>query len=65
MKWNKINQLMRDEKLAILAVQESHLSQEHNPNNPNARGVAFVVNQRLAAVGNNMSISTIIPGRAI
>ncbi|KAI0339653.1 DNase I-like protein, partial [Trametopsis cervina] len=27
-KWSKINQIMRDEKLAILAVQETHLTQQ-------------------------------------
>ncbi|EKM75935.1 hypothetical protein AGABI1DRAFT_94557 [Agaricus bisporus var. burnettii JB137-S8] len=81
-KWTKINQLVRDKKIAILAVQEAHLNQcmteqlndlfvnlsifaSPDPENMNARGVAFVINQRIAAVGKNIKIETIIPGRAM
>lgn len=81
-KWLKINQLMREEKMSILAIQEAHTDIERaneinslfkhltvlassDPQNVNSKGVAFVVNQRLAAIGKNMRITVVIPGRAL
>lgn len=61
-KWPNVNQLMRDKKIAILALQETHLTKEYikslhelygrrikiyhtgNPDQPNAHGVAVVLN---------------------
>ena len=81
-KWQHINQLLREEKICILAVQETHLSpgtiiELHNqfpsrlhilnssdPGQPNAKGVAFVLNKQRAAWKEAKTIE-IIPGRAI
>lgn len=57
-KWKRINQIMKEKNLAILAVQEAHLKEEMDSlfekrliirnsqgDNLNARGVAIVINK--------------------
>ncbi|KAJ6454975.1 Endonuclease/exonuclease/phosphatase [Mycena sanguinolenta] len=81
-KWYHVNQLMKDNKLGLLVVGESHLSAvRHNsiqnlfgrrleiifsedPETPNARGLAFVINKDML---NTDDIQTweIIPSRAM
>ncbi|KAF9234529.1 Endonuclease/exonuclease/phosphatase [Melanogaster broomeanus] len=73
-KWLHINQVIRDQKIGILALQETHLSKlEENSINqifqdrlhlPNARGVAIVINKQLT---NWKGVQTfeLIPGRAV
>ena len=81
-KWDMINQMLREERIGILALQETHLTDEDvdslhcqyhqrlhiihsgNPTQPNACGVAFVVNKHLVA-WREVSHRIIIPGRAI
>jgi hypothetical protein len=64
-KWYHLNQLMRDNKIGILALQKAHLTEQHtdhlynlfhkrikifyssDPNTPNAKGVAIVLNKEL------------------
>jgi exonuclease III len=81
-KWSQIRQIIKSQKIGILALQETHLSPDDekvlntifekdwqiissiDPNNPNARGVAIVLNKRLTS---NIGVvkKEIIPGRAL
>jgi exonuclease III len=81
-KWNHINQMVRDNKIGILAVQEAHLDEPRvtrleglfpkrikiyyttDPNTPNARGVAIVLNKELTNI-SGVTTQEIVPGRAI
>ena len=81
-KWLHIPQLMRDNGIGILAIQETHLTEElanqfqnlfgntlslhysPDPTTRNARGIAIVV-RRQAINTNDISVHTIVPGRAM
>ena len=81
-KWNHINQIIRDEKIGILAVGEAHLNNIRCnnieqmfgkrlkiifsclPNNPNAAGIAFVLNKNITET-QNIKTHEIIPGHAL
>lgn len=81
-KWQHINQLMRDKRIGILAIQETHLSDEQigslhkqfpqrvhilnsrDPEHPNAKGVAFILNKQLTS-WKEANCQVIIPGRAL
>ncbi|KAJ7198932.1 Endonuclease/exonuclease/phosphatase, partial [Mycena haematopus] len=81
-KWYHVNQLMKDNKLGLLVVSESHLSAvrhagiqnlfgrrleiifSEDPETPNARGLAFVINKEMLNT-DNIQIWEIAPGRAM
>lgn len=81
-KWQHMNQLLHDKKIGILAIQETHISDERieqlheqfsqrvhiihsrDPEQPNAKGVAFILNKQLTTWKEATSI-TIIPGHAL
>src|SRR5271156_502072 len=81
-KWYNINQNMRDKKIGILALQETHLTDElkdqlHkifgkrleiintiDPEQPNARGVAIVLNKEITNT-QNIKSTVLISSRAI
>ena len=81
-KWNHINQIMREEKIGILAVGEAHLNATRSneieqifgkrlkvlfsslPNNPNAAGIAIVLNKDITET-QNIKMHEIIPGHAL
>ena len=77
-KWNHINQIVRDEKIGILAVGEAHLNDERCnnieqifkiifsslPNNPNVAGIAIVLNKDITET-QNIKTHEIIPGHAL
>lgn len=80
-KWFNINQIMKDKKIGILAIQEAHLTEDYVDTlhtlfgkrlhilfsqgpNPNAQGVAFVINKETIA-WREVSIREITPGRAL
>ena len=82
-KWMRINQIVRDNKITILALQETHLTAERievlnrvfasslvilgspDPvNQTGARGVAFVLNKKLAGE-TRVEYTEPVPGRAI
>lgn len=81
-KWQHMNQLLRDKKIGILAIQETHISNERieqlhkqfsqrvhilnsrDPEHPNAKGVAFILNKQLTA-WKEATCQVIIPGRAL
>jgi exonuclease III len=81
-KWYHLNQLMRDNKIGILALQEAHLTEQHtdhlhslfhkrikifhssDPNTPNAKGVAIVLNKELTNT-KEVTLHEVIPGRAL
>jgi exonuclease III len=69
-KWHYINQLLRDKRIEILALQEAHLLDCHvvhlhdlypkrlhilhssDPNAPNAKGIALVLNKEITTTIN-------------
>ena len=81
-KWQHINQLLRDHRLGVLAVQETHLtptivsslhSQFHSrlhilsstdPDHPNSKGIAIVLNKQLTR-WKDTTQTVLIPGRAL
>ncbi|KAH6896307.1 Endonuclease/exonuclease/phosphatase [Coprinopsis sp. MPI-PUGE-AT-0042] len=81
-KWQHIRQIMRENKIGILAVQETHLRMNLVDNlnsqfafntrimnsthrlNPNAAGVAFVLNKSFTRWSDSKTYE-IIPGRAL
>ncbi|KAJ7756077.1 Endonuclease/exonuclease/phosphatase [Mycena maculata] len=81
-KWLHINQIMRDRKIGILALQETHLSPDDvedvhklfgkrlqvyasiDPANPQAKGVAIVINKEISNIVG-IKAEEIIPGRAL
>ncbi|KAF9505405.1 hypothetical protein BS47DRAFT_1306663, partial [Hydnum rufescens UP504] len=81
-KWYHINQLLRDGKIGILALQETHttdtlISSLHSlfgkrllifhsmdPDTPNSKGVAIVLNKEILHT-ENIKCQNIIPGRAL
>ena len=81
-KWHHINQLLRQDKIGILALQETHstdalISSLHalfgkrlhiyhssDPDAPNSKGVAIVLNKEILHT-NNIQHHDIIPGRAL
>ncbi|KAH9941470.1 Endonuclease/exonuclease/phosphatase, partial [Amylocystis lapponica] len=82
-KWNHVNQLVREKKIAILVVQETHMSEARraevekmfakrlkiwaspDADSPLARGgVAFVFNKELIEA-KAVSVTEVIPGRAV
>ena len=81
-KWNHINQIIKEKRIGILAIQETHLSDNHvdqlhnlfnkrmkiihsiDPQEPNAKGVAIVLNKEITnTVGTKAT--EVIPGRAL
>ncbi|KAI0818752.1 Endonuclease/exonuclease/phosphatase, partial [Irpex lacteus] len=62
-KWAHVKNLVRNNKIGILALQETHLTST-NPERPNAHGVAIIVNKHLLPTDDLQSWE-IIPGRAI
>ena len=81
-KWEMINQILREDRVGVLVLQETHLTDDDvtslharypkrlhiihscDPDQPNACGVAFVVNKLLVA-WREVSHREIIPGRAL
>ena len=80
-KWMHVNQIVRDNRIGILALQETHLSEEllnslhsqfprlhiqhtSDPQRPNAKGVAIVINKYLLP-WKETTVYNIIPGRAM
>lgn len=81
-KWNEVNQLIRNSKIDILAIQETHLTDEAQEElnilferqlhivssidtaQPNAKGVAFVLNKRTTR-WEEARTTAIIDGRAL
>jgi ribonuclease HI/exonuclease III len=81
-KWNHINQIMRDHKIGVLALQETHLENKHvdqlhtlfskrlkifhtiNPEEPNSKGVAIVLNKEITNI-QNVKTRVLIHGRAL
>jgi len=83
LKWTTIAKALRSRQIGILALQETHLSDElamqaeqifsrrltiynsPDPENPtSSAGVAFVINKEKLDT-NNITLTTLIPGRAI
>ncbi|KAJ7301119.1 hypothetical protein DFH08DRAFT_827828 [Mycena albidolilacea] len=78
-KWLHINQIIRDNRIGVLALQETHLSSADNdklnslflvivstidPLHPGAKGTASVLNKRLINV-NEVKQDVLIEGRAL
>ena len=79
-KWTEISSIMRTQRISVLAVQETHLTEEHVESihtlhgkriqvinsSPlsNSAGVAFVLNRELTNV-QDLSYTVLVPGRAI
>ncbi|KAJ7276388.1 Endonuclease/exonuclease/phosphatase, partial [Mycena haematopus] len=81
-KWYHVNQLMKENKLGLLVVTESHLNVvrhagiqnlfgrrleiifSEDPETPNGRGLALVINKDLLSV-DNIQTWEIDPGRAV
>jgi hypothetical protein len=81
-KWHYINQLLRDKRIGILALQEAHLLDCHvehlhglypkrlhiihssDPNAPNTKGIALVLNKEITNT-TNLSTYNVHPGRAL
>jgi hypothetical protein len=79
-KWQYINQLLRDKRIGILALQEAHLLDCHvehlhglypkrlhiipSPNAPNTKGIALVLNKEITTT-TNLSTYNVHPGRAL
>jgi exonuclease III len=80
-KWFHINQMLRSKKIGVLALQETHMTDElqndvertfkriqmfhcSDPDAPNSKGVAIVLNRDLTNASGATSVN-IIPGRAM
>ncbi|KAF9540731.1 DNase I-like protein [Agrocybe pediades] len=72
-KWSHLNRILKEKRIAILAIQEGHLTDTDNsihilksqdPTQPNAKGVAVILNKQLTR-WNEAVQTTLIPGRAI
>ncbi|OCH95329.1 DNase I-like protein [Obba rivulosa] len=81
-KWSRIQSLMREQRIGVLALQESHLTEAHLqlihslygrrlsvhtsacPDNPNSKGVSFVLNKECTNV-RDVKTETLVPGRAL
>jgi exonuclease III len=80
-KWFHVNQMMREQKIGILALQETHMTEElkdsiettfkrllilscSDPESPNSKGVAIVLNRDITNC-ENVKCTSIIPGRAM
>lgn len=79
-KWEKINQIMKQNRIGILTIQEAHLTDAQAADleaqykrlkiiksqgpNPRAAGVAFVINRDLIP-DQNIKTFELVPGRAL
>jgi hypothetical protein len=80
-KWFHVNQMLRDKKIGLLALQETHMTEElqesvertfkrvrmfhcSDPEAPNSKGVAIVLNRDLTNADGASSID-LVPGRAM